>query len=109
MRYAGLNLRTRQSGTFQGQNKISKKSRKLLRKVFQAIALPLFKRSCLYGDFYHKKKDEAKIPGNKAMTIIARHLLRKIYGCYRSGEAFHEQRFLPAEADTKNWLKLPDR
>ncbi|RPI52980.1 MAG: IS110 family transposase [Deltaproteobacteria bacterium] len=93
MRYAGLNLRTRQSGTFQGQNKISKKGRKLLRKVLQAIALPLVKRGCLYGDFYHKKKDETKMPGNKAMTIVARHLLRKIYGWYRSGEAFDEQRF----------------
>ena len=93
MRYAGLNLRTRQSGTFQGQNKISKKGRKLLRKVLQAIALPLVKRGCLYGDFYHKKKDETKMPGNKAMTIVARHLLRKIYGWYRSGEAFDEHRF----------------
>jgi transposase len=93
MRYAGLNLKTRQSGTFQGQNKISKKGRKLFRKVLQAIALPLVKRDRLYGEFYHKKKEETKMPGNKAMTVVARHLLRKIYGWYRSGEAFDEQRF----------------
>jgi len=93
MRYAGLNLKTRQSGTFQGQNKISKKGRKLFRKVLQAIALPLVKRDRLYGEFYHKKREETKMPGNKAMTVVARHLLRKIYGWYRSGEAFDEQRF----------------
>ena len=93
MRYAGLNLKTRQSGMFQGQNKISKKGRRLLRKVLHAIALPLVKKGCLYGAVYHKKKDETKMPGNKAMTIVARQLLRKLYGWYRSGEAFDEQRF----------------
>jgi transposase len=93
MRYAGLNLKTRQSGMFQGQNKISKKGRRLLRKVLHAIALPLVKKGCLYGTVYHKKKDETKMPGNKAMTIVARQLLRKLYGWYRSGEAFDEQRF----------------
>jgi hypothetical protein len=98
MRYAGLNLKTKQSGMFQGQNKISKKGRKLLRKVLQAIALPLVKRGALYGEVYHKKKDETKMPGNKAMTVIARHLLRKLYGWYRSGEAFNEQRFFTCKS-----------
>lgn len=98
MRYAGLNLRTRQSGTFQGQNKISKKGRRLLRKVLHAIALPLVRRGCLYGDFYHKKKEATKMPGNKAMTIVARHLLRKIFGWYRSGKAFDEHRFFTCKS-----------
>ncbi|MEJ2033789.1 MAG: transposase [Deltaproteobacteria bacterium] len=98
MRYAGLNLKTRQSGTFQGQNKISKKGRKLLRKVLHAIALPLVRKGCLYGAVYHQKKDETKMPGNKAMTIVARQLLRKLYGWYRSGEAFDEQRFFTCKS-----------
>ncbi|MGV1097810.1 transposase [Thiovibrio sp. JS02] len=93
MRYAGLNLKTRQSGTFQGQNKISKKGRRLLRKVLQAIALPLVRKGQLYGEVYHKKKDVTKMPGNKAMTVIARQMLKKLYGWYRSGEKFDEQRF----------------
>jgi len=98
MRYAGLNLRTRQSGTFQGQNKITKKGRKLLRKVLQAIALPLVRKGYLYGEFYHRKKDETKMPGNKAMTVVARNLLKKLYGWYRSGEAFDEKRFFICES-----------
>lgn len=93
MRYAGLNLKTRQSGKFQGQNKISKKGRRLLRKVLHCIALPLVTKRRLYGTAYHKKRDETKMPGNKAMTIVSRQLLRKFYGWYRSGEAFDEQRF----------------
>jgi transposase len=101
MRYAGLNLKTRQSGMFQGQNKISKKGRKLLRKVLQAIALPLVKRGCLYGEVYHRKKEETKMPGNKAMTVIARHLLRKIYGWYCPGADFDEQRFFTCKSRYK--------
>jgi transposase len=105
MRYAGLNLKTRQSGTYQGQNKISKKGRKLLRKVLQAIALPLVKKGRLYGEFYHKKKDKTKMPGNKAMTIVARHLLKKIFGWYRSGEAFDERRFFTCQSRYETMAK----
>ncbi len=98
MRYAGLNLRTRQSGTFKGHDKISKKGRKLLRKVLQSVALPLVRKGRLYGGYYHKKKEELHMPGNKAMTIVSRHLLRKIYGWYRSGEEFNEKRFFTCES-----------
>jgi transposase len=105
MRYAGLNLKTRQSGMFQGQNKISKKGRSLLRKVLHAIALPLVKKGCLYGTVYHKKKDETKMPGNKAMTIVARQLLRKLYGWYRSGEVFDEKRFFTCKSRYQKLLK----
>lgn len=98
MRYAGLNLRTRQSGTYQGQNKISKKGRRLLRKVLQGIALPLVRRGYLYGEVYHRKKDETKMPGNKAMTVIARHMLKKLYGWYKSGQEFDEQRFFTSKS-----------
>ncbi len=99
MRYAGLNLRTRQSGTFQGHHKISKKGRRLLRKVLQCIALPLVKKGRLYGEYYHYKKEVNKMPGNKAMTVVARHLLRKIYGWYRSGEGFDEKRFFTCKSE----------
>ena len=98
MRYAGFNLVTRQSGIYQGPNKISKKGRSLLRKVLHAIALPLVRKRELYGPYYHKKKELGKMPGNKAMTIVARHLLRKIYGWYRSGELFDKQRFFTCKS-----------
>ena len=98
MRYAGFNLVTRQSGIYKGPNKISKKGRCLLRKVLHAIALPLVRKRELYGPYYHRKKERGKIPGNKAMTIVARHLLRKIYGWYRSGEPFDEQRFFTCKS-----------
>ncbi len=101
MRYAGLNLKTRQSGNYKGQDRISKKGRKLLRKVLQGIALPLVKKKALYGEYYHRKRQEMNMPGNKAMTIVARHLLRKIFGWYRSGKPFEEKRFFLCESRYK--------
>ena len=98
MRYAGLNIRERQSGYYKGLNKISKKGRPLLRKILNHIALPLVKRDGLYGSYYHKKKDVDKMIGNKAMVVVARHLLRKIHGWYKSGEEFNKQRFFNCES-----------
>jgi len=98
MRYFGLNIRMRQSGQYQGQNKITKKGRPLGRKVLDNIVLPLVKQGCLYGDYYHVKKDKEKRPGNKAMTIIMRNFLKKFYGWYQSGKAFDQKRFFNSES-----------
>ena len=99
MRYGGLNIRMRQSGKYQGLNKISKKGRRLLRKVLNQIALPLVRRSELYGEFYHHKKEVDKMVGNKAMVVVARHFLRKFYGWYQSGQEFDRQRFLKSDGE----------
>ena len=98
LRYFGLNIRMRQSGKYQGQNKITKKGRPLGRKVLDNIVLPLVKKGCLYGDYYHIKKEKEKRPGNKAMTIIMRNFLKKFYGWYKSGKAFDEKRFFDSES-----------
>lgn len=97
MRYGGLNIRMRQSGKYQGQNKITKRGRPLLRKVLQHIVLPLVRENCLYGRYYHRKKEIEKMPGNKAMTCVARHFLKKFYGWYKSAQAFDAQRFFACE------------
>jgi transposase len=101
MRYAGLNIRMRQSGKYQGQNKISKKGRPLMRRVLQHIVLPLVREGYLYGTYYAQKKNEEKMPGNKAMTCVARHFLKKFYGWYKSGEAFNLQRFFSCETQSR--------
>jgi hypothetical protein len=102
MRYAGLNIRMRQSGRYQGQNKISKKGRPLLRKVLQHIVLPLVREKCLYGSYYARKKEQEKMPGNKAMTCVSRHFLKKFQGWYRSGEALNRERFFCCETQYQN-------
>ncbi len=97
MRYGGMNIRMRQSGRYSGQNKITKKGRPLLRKIVQQIVLPLVKRNWIYGPYYHRKKEIEMMPGNKAMTCVARHFLKKFYGWYKSGEVFSQQRFFSCE------------
>jgi transposase len=97
MRYGGLNIRMRQSGRYSGLNKITKKGRPLLRKVLQRIVFPLVRQNCLYGPYYHRKKEVDKMPGNKIITCVSRHFLRKFYGWYKSGEAFDQQRFFSCE------------
>ncbi len=99
MRYAGLNIRMRQSGKYQGKNKISKKGSPLLRKVLNHIVLPLVRKGYLYGDYYHKKRETEKMAGTKAMTIVSRHFLRKFHGWYKSGAAFDEKRYFACEAE----------
>jgi transposase len=97
MRYFGLNIRMRQSGKYQGQYKITKKGRPLGRKVLDNIVLPLVKQGCLYGEYYHVKKEKEQRPGNKAMTIVMRNFLKKFYGWYKSGKAFEQKRFFDGE------------
>lgn len=99
LRYFGLNIRMRQSGSYYGQNKISKKGRPLGRKILNQIVLPLVRHGGLYGDYYHRKKDIDKMVGNKAMVVVARQFLRKFYGWYKSGEAFDHNRFFKTEAE----------
>lgn len=101
MRYGGINICERQSGKYQGQNKISKKGRPLLRKILNLIVLPLIKKSGLYGEYYHRKKDVDKMPGTKAMMVVSRNFLRKFYGWYKSGQAFDLERFFACETQYK--------
>lgn len=98
LRYGGMNIRMRQSGKFKGKNKLSKKGRPLLRKVLMQIMLPLVRKGYLYGEIYHRKKEQENRPGTMAMAIVARQFLRKFYGWYRSGKAFDRERFFTCES-----------
>jgi transposase len=90
LRYAGLNLREKQSGLFRGQTRGSKKGRRLLRKVLGLVVLPLVRRKELYGDYYHQHKE--KMPGTKAMAAVMRKFLKLFWGWYRSGRDFDRSR-----------------
>ncbi len=97
IRYAGLNLRERQSGTYCGKTKLSKKGRCLLRKVLGQIVLPLVKQTDLFGTYYHGKKRQG-MPGAKAMAAVMRKFLKLFYGWYKSGGAFNRNRIFACES-----------
>ncbi len=97
IRYAGLNLRERQSGKYHGRTKLSKKGRVLLRKAIGQIVFPLVKKTALYGSYYHHKIDQ-KMQPTKAMTAVMRKFLKMFYGWYRSGKAFDKERVFSCES-----------
>ncbi len=99
LRYGGLNIRERQSGSFKGKDRITKRGAPLLRKVLSQIVFPLVRKKCLYGEYYHRKKEIEKMPGTKAMTVMMRNFLKKFYGWYKSGEAFDEKRFFNCKTE----------
>ncbi len=86
-KYAGMNIRLKESGKSSGRRKISKKGRPLLRKILTQTCLPLVRKGELYGDEYHARK-AAGAPGKKAMMAVANKQLNMIFGLHRSGAAF---------------------
>ena len=70
-----------------GRRRISKKGRSLLRQVLTQAVLPRVRKSDLYGDYYHGKKDKG-MPGQKAMMAVARKFLKLLWGLNRSAQEF---------------------
>ena len=102
IRYAGLNLRERQSGMYRGKTKISKKGRPLLRKILGQAVMLLVRKDALYGDYYHRKKEEEKVCGRKIMTNVSRKFLKMLYGWYKSGDEFDVNRIFQCESEFKS-------
>ena len=91
LRYGGLNLCERQSGTMVGRRRISKKGRTLLRKVLGQAVLPRVRKTDLYGPYYHGKKADGMV-GQKAMMAVARKFLKLLWGLNRSAQGFAQGR-----------------
>ena len=98
LKMCGLNLRERKSGTYVGHTKISRVGRAGARHILSQIALPLVKRDRLYGAYYHHKRTTEKMPGDKAMTAVARKVVKLIWGLYRSNTAFDPARVFRCES-----------
>ena len=91
LRYAGLNIIRKESGTFKGQEKIAKKGRARLRRCLQQASLKLVVKGELYGDYFHGKKASG-MKGNKAMVAVSRKLLKMLFGLEKSGGAYNVER-----------------
>jgi transposase len=92
LKMAGMNLCERKSGKYAGQTKISRSGRSGARAILNQMALPLVKRDRLFGPYYHHKIGVEKMPGKKAMTAVARKLMKLIWGLYQSENAFDRSR-----------------
>lgn len=98
LRYAGLNIRRRASGKYEGHNKISKKGRSLLRKVlYQCVFSSLICKGGIYHDYYQRKKKELA-SGMKAIVAVMRKALKMIYGIAVSENEFSMERVFDCKA-----------
>lgn len=100
--YIGMNLRERQSGTYKGKTRLTKKGRPLARKILSQIVLALTQESRLYGQAYHDIKTKTGKPGTLLMTNFMRKFLKSFRGIYFSKQEFNEIRLF---MDLSNYNK----
>ena len=86
LRYAGMNLRERESGTYKGQTRLSKKGRPMLRKVLGQAVFPILRGDRLFGERYAEQCKRMK--PTQAMVAAMRKLLTVVWGAHRSAAAF---------------------
>lgn len=89
--YSGLKIRMRESGTWRGNDKITKKGRILLRKHLGQAAFSLLRRDRLLGPYYHRKIAEG-MPAGKAKVACMRKLVKILYGAAKSSRPFDPER-----------------
>lgn len=95
---AGLNLCERKSGKYQGLTKIARSGRRGARAILNQMALALVRKDRLFGPYYHHKRGIEKMPGKKAMTAVARKIVKMIWGWYQSGGEFDAGRVFTCQS-----------
>lgn len=92
--FLGLKLACRQSGTFKGKIKITKKGSPLARKLLYQICLPLIKSNGCMHAIYRKQNPEKKKDGRgiRAINVVMRKLVKVLFAMHRSGQEFDPQR-----------------
>jgi transposase len=89
--YAGLDPRTRQSGQFVGQQKLSKRGPGALRHALYLAALVAARDAAEWRARYHRLLDRGRSK-KEALTILSRALLKVIYQLLRTGERYDAER-----------------
>ena len=90
LRYAGMNLRERESGQYKGQTRLSKKGRPMLRKVLGQAVFPVLRGDRLLGVRYAERRE--RMVEQKARVAAMRKLLTMVWGAHRSADAFDPAR-----------------
>ncbi|WP_237725061.1 IS110 family transposase [Deinococcus alpinitundrae] len=85
---AGLSPVPRQSGSFPGRTRISKRGNGRLRRAFYRCALTASRMKNTFGDFYRHLIVQGK-PKKVALIALARKLLRVAFAVLKSGQNFN--------------------
>ena len=99
-RYAGINIRIRESGQYKGQRRMSKKGRPRLRQILGQSIFHLIKKDRILGVYYHGLKDRG-MNGTKAMSAVSRKLVDVLFALSRPGVIFDVQRLFTCKSKYK--------
>jgi len=97
LHYCGLNLYERESGTYKGETKISKKGRSRFRKVLGQAAFALVQGDGPFAAYFERKRAEG-MSYWKTMVATMRKLCKVLYGLARSGTAYDPTRVSTCES-----------
>jgi transposase len=76
--FAGLDPSVRQSGTFVGQSKISKRGNRHLRRVLYLMASSVVKSNSFFRDYFIRRKNKG-MSSQKALFAVTHKLIRIIF------------------------------
>lgn len=99
-RYAGMNIRLRESGQYKGQRRISKKGRPRLRQILGQSIFHLIKKDRILGAYYHGLKERG-MNGTKAMSVVSRKLVDVLFVLSQPGVIFDERRLFTCKSKYK--------
>lgn len=80
--FVGLDIALRQSGSWKGKQKLSKRGNGYARKILYQIAWGLKQHNPIYKAYYNRLRVENKKHYNTAMVATARKFLRFMYAQY---------------------------
>jgi transposase len=96
LRYGGMNLSERESGTYRGKTRLSKKGRPLLRKVLGQAVFPVTRCDRLMGPGYDERRK--RMAEQKARVAAMRKLLVVIWAVQTRRQAFDPSRVFVCES-----------
>jgi len=90
--YAGLDPRTRQSGAFVGQKRVSKHGPGALRHALYLATLVAVRQRPAWQERYQRLLDRGR-PKKEALTILSRAMLKVLYHLLRTGTSYDPAAF----------------
>ena len=88
--YAGLDVSVRESGTWRGRCKLTKRGNNFLRKRLYCCAWGAWRNDSHFERYYLKLKEEGR-EHKEILTIMARKLIRISYMVLKSGKVYNPE------------------
>lgn len=91
--YAGLDISSRESGTWKGKCKLTKRGNAFLRKRLYSAAWGAVMNNSDFKDYYDKLRSLEGRAHVEALTIISRKIVRIMYSILQLGTAYDTSKF----------------